>query len=95
MIPQRTLRNDFAGNELRERIAACRKRVRNNRVSQRSAVGGELVENSGAGKAAFLDDQSAMRESFLSTDLSLAALDDGNESRAALLIMRAQEVGIT
>ena len=32
MIPHRVLRNEFAGSEIRERVTACRKRLRENRV---------------------------------------------------------------
>ena len=94
MIPQRTLRNDCAGSELRERITACRKRLRVNRF-QKTSVGREFDEDSCAPKATFLDDESPMRESFSSTDLSSAALDRGNEAREMLLTIRTQEAGIT
>jgi hypothetical protein len=59
------------------------------------AVGRELNEDSCAPKATFLDDESAMRESLSSTELSSAALDGGNERHEMLLTMRTQEVGIT
>lgn len=95
MIPQRTLRNDFAGSEVRQRVTACRKRLRVNRFPQKSAVGCESEQDSGATNATFLDDQSAMRESFSSTELSSAALDSGNDRHEMLLTLRAQEVGIT
>ena len=93
MIPQRTLRNDFAANEIRERVTACRKRLRVNRFPK-SAVVREFDEDSFASKVPFLDDESPMRESLLSTDVSSAALDGGN-TREMLLTMRTQEAGIT
>jgi hypothetical protein len=43
----------------------------------------------------FLDDESAMRESLASSDLSSPALDAVNETHEMLLAMRTQEVGIT
>ena len=94
MIPQRTLRNDLAGNEIRERVTACRKRLRINRFPK-AAVGREFEEDSFASKVPFLDDESPMRESLSSTDLSSAALDGGNDMHEMLLTMRTQEAGIT
>jgi hypothetical protein len=43
MIPQRTPDNEICGNGLKGRVAACRKRLRVNRVAKRSQVnnGGE------------------------------------------------------
>jgi hypothetical protein len=94
MIPQQTLRNDFAGNEVRERVTACRKRLHGNRITHRQASR-ELDEDSCAPKATFLDDESAMRESLSSIDLSSAAPNGGNDMHEMLLTLRAQEVGIT
>lgn len=94
MIPQRTLRNDFAESEVRERVTACRKRLRTNRFPQKPAVDREFDEDSCAAKVPFLDDESPMRESFLSTELSSAVLDGGNDRREMLLTIGAQEVGI-
>jgi hypothetical protein len=94
MIPQRNPRNDFAGSELRERVTACRKRLRNNRFTQ-AAAGRELDQDFSAQKATFLDDDAAMRESLSNIDLSSAALDGGNDTHEMLLTKRTQEVGIT
>ncbi len=94
MIPQRTLRNDFAANEIRERVTACRKRLRVNRFPK-TAVVREFDEDSFASKVPFLDDESPMRESLSSTDVSSAALDRGNDTHEMLLTMRTQEAGIT
>jgi hypothetical protein len=94
MIPQRKPRNDFAGSELRERVTACRKRVRNNRFTQ-PTVDREFDQAFSALKATFLDDESAMRESLSSIELSSAALDEGNDTNEMLLTKRPQEVGIT
>jgi hypothetical protein len=46
-------------------------------------------------QATFLDDESAMRESFSSIELSSAALDGGNDTHEMLLTITTQEVGIT
>jgi hypothetical protein len=94
MIPQRTPRNDFGGNEVSERVTACRQRLRVNRITHKQASR-ELDEDSCAEKATFLDDESAMRESLLSIDLSSAAPNGGNDRHEMLLTLRAQEVGIT
>lgn len=94
MIPQRKPRNDFAGSELRERVTACRKRLRNNRFMQ-PAVVREFDQAFSAQQATFLDAESAMRESLSSIELSSAALDAGNDTHEMLLTKRAQEVGIT
>lgn len=77
MIPQRTPRNDFAGSELRERVTACRKRLRNNRFRQ-TASGREFDQVLSAPKASFLADESAMRESLSSIELSSAAQEVGS-----------------
>jgi hypothetical protein len=95
MIPQRTLRNDLAGSELRERVTACRRRLRSNRFMQQQAVDREFAEDACAQKATFLDDEPAMRESLSGTDLSSAALGGGNDNHEMLLTIRTQEVGIT
>lgn len=95
MIPQRKPRNDFAGSELRERVTACRKRLRNNRFTRQPAVGRGFDQGFSAPKATFLDDESAMRESLTSTDLSSAALDGSNDMHEMLLTRRMQEAGIT
>jgi hypothetical protein len=95
MIPRRTLTKGFAESELRERVTACRKRLRLNRFMHKPAAGCELEQDSCAEKGTFLDDESAMRESFSSTELSPVALDGGNDTHERLLTIRRQEVGIT
>ena len=95
MIPQRRLNNDFAGSELRERVTACRRRLRSNRSAQKPAVGCDFDQDSRSRGVTFLDDESAMRESLASSDLSSPALDAVNETHEMLLTMRTQEVGIT
>lgn len=95
MIPPRDRKKDSAGNETRERVTACRKRLRSHRHTPKTPVGCECEEDSGVPNAAFLDDLSGMRESFSSTELSPAALDGGNERPERLLTLRTQEVGIT
>jgi hypothetical protein len=76
MIPQRKPRNDFAGSELRERVTACRKRLRNNRFTQ-AAAGRELDQSFSASKATFLDEDAGMRESLSSIELSSVAQEVG------------------
>ena len=95
MIPQRKLRNDFAGCELKERVTACRKRLRAGRFLQKPVNGREFDEDYYASQVPFLDDESPMRESFSRTELSSAALDGGNDTHEMLLTLATQEVGIT
>jgi hypothetical protein len=75
MIPQRKPRNDFAGSELRERVTACRKRLRHHRFPQ--ASGREIDQDCAATEATFLDDQPAMRESLPKIELSSTAQEVG------------------
>ncbi len=95
MIPQRTMRNAFPGSEIRERVTACRKRLRVNRFAQKPALSRKFDEDFGAANVPFLDDESPMRESFSSTELDPGALNGGNDRHELLLTMRTQEVGIT
>jgi len=76
MIPQRKPRNDFAGSELRERVTACRKRLRNNRFTQ-AAAGRELDQSFRVSDATFLDEDAGMRESLSSIELSSVAQEVG------------------
>ena len=95
MIPQRGLTNDFTGSELRERVTACRKRLRSNRFMQKQAVGCDFDQDLSSPESTFPGDEPGMRESFRSPDLSSVALDEGNDTQEMLLTMRTQEVGIT
>ncbi|MEO7970520.1 MAG: hypothetical protein ABI698_04415 [bacterium] len=76
MIPQRTPRHGFAGSELRERVTACRKRLRHNRFTQPSG-GREFDQGASASQTTFLDDESPMRESLPKIELSSAAQEVG------------------
>lgn len=89
MIPQRTLRNELAGNELRNRVTACRKRLRTNRFVQKSCTNREGPE------ATFPDAESAMRESFLSANSNSAALGDNGDRAELSLAVETRGVGIT
>ena len=95
MIPQRTLRNDFAARELKERVTACRKRFRVHHFMPKPAAGREFNEDSCVANVTFLYAESAMRESLSSIELSSAALDGGNDTHELLLSLATQEVGIT
>jgi hypothetical protein len=48
MIPHRMLSNEISGNGLKERVTACRKRVRENRVKNHatSAAGDSSLQSS-------------------------------------------------
>jgi hypothetical protein len=76
MIPQRKPRNDFAGSELRERVTACRKRLRNSRFTQ-AAAGRESDQSFSTSNATFLDEDAGMRESLSSIELSSTAQEVG------------------
>ena len=76
MIPQPKPRNDFAGSELRERVTACRKRLRNNRFTQ-AAAERELDQSFSTSNATFLDEDAGMRESLSSIELSSVAQEVG------------------
>jgi hypothetical protein len=43
MIPHRMLSNDVAGSGLRDRVTACRKRLRENRVMLKAHAGAEEI----------------------------------------------------
>ncbi len=77
MIPRRKPRNDFAGSELRERVTACRKRLRHNRFTQ-PTVDREFDQAFSAPNATFLDDESPMRESLSNMEFSSAAQEVGS-----------------
>ncbi len=76
MIPQRTPRHSFAGSELKERVTACRKRLRRNRFTQPSGRR-EFDQGASVSHATFLDDESPMRESLAKIELSSAAQEVG------------------
>ena len=42
MIPQRMFPSEFSQGGLKNRVSACRKRLRENRVMLRSSVGGNI-----------------------------------------------------
>ena len=88
MIPQRTLRNDLAGTEIKERVSECRKRLRLKRVNQRAATAFDDVPNQ-----TFLDAEAVMRESLLSSELSSATSAVGSDH--LLLAGETLGVGIT
>jgi hypothetical protein len=44
MIPQRMLTSELGGSGLKNRVIACRKRLRVNRVTHRTLVNGEVAE---------------------------------------------------
>ena len=63
---------------------------------QKPSASREFEKDYCAPRATFLDDESAMRESLLSTDLSSTALDGSNDKHGEMLLtMDAQGIGIT
>ena len=94
MIPQRSLRSDAGVNLLRERVAACRKRLRDNR-GQGRVIASELAVDSENAKGSFLDAATAMRESLSGSELSSTAPAGGNHAYEMLSSVGSHEVGIT
>jgi hypothetical protein len=91
MIPRAKLTNEIFGNPLKNRVSACRKRVRYHRGVHRPAREAEPAEVGESKTAQFPADSGAVRQ-LLSLDLSPAIEDmyddDGQESIR-------QEVGVT
>lgn len=88
MIPQRMPSNEIFGHGLKDRVTACRKRLRVNRGVHKVHVNDEPVAF-GETAAAFLDEYPAVRESSVSRR-------DASEFRDGEAWQRVeQEVGIT
>ena len=66
MIPHRMQNNEFFGNGLKDRVTACRKRLRLNRSVHQVLLDHEPVEFSEETTAIFLDEYPAVRESSFS-----------------------------
>ncbi len=94
MIPQRTLRSDAGVNLMRERVAACRKRLRDHRGMQTRTIANELPAESES-KGSFLDAVATMRESLGGSKLSSTAPAGSNNAYEMLSSLGSHEVGIT
>ena len=79
MIPQRMFPSEFSQGGLKNRVTACRKRLRENRVMLRSPAGGNIELFSGAtssGERSPLEFES-------------------QQPREPVVLLEEQEVGIT
>jgi len=85
MIPHRMLTSEIYGNGLRDRVTACRRRLRVNRAAQRSQVNNDTEE---------LFPETAMPTSVVR--MNGGAPFAGAETRdSETLLVSEQEVGIT
>ena len=91
MIPRAKLTNEIFGNPLRDRVTACRKRLRDNRGSHRIPLEADSTEAEAPKLAQFPADSTAMRQ-LVSLDLSPAF---GEAEAGDLSESIGQEVGIT
>jgi hypothetical protein len=96
MIPQRVLTAPIFGNGLRERVTACRRRLRVKRITHK-ANGGAQPERSVpvADSSEFPVASLAMRQSELSVISSPALPIAAPESLESFGLVVEQEVGIT
>jgi hypothetical protein len=76
------LSNDICGSGLKDRVTACRKRLRDNRVAQRTKADGDSAQ-------LFANRASEVRLHYLSPDAASARTE--NET----LLSVGEEVGIT
>lgn len=89
MIPNRMLSNEFCGSGLKQRVTACRKRLRVYRYHQRlypTAVQSLFAPET---SASFPAEYVAVRESLISDD------DASEQQEREAWIRPEQEVGIT
>jgi hypothetical protein len=94
MIPHRMLRSDICGNGLRDRVTACRKRLRVNWVMQaRVHQSEELFPETGVSATEFLDQYPAMRKSLYCSSAFAGPSEAGDGE--LLAVAGEQEVGMT
>jgi hypothetical protein len=77
MIPHRSLYGENSGNGIRYRVAACRKRLRNNRTTRRSSTCIQMDEQFGE-----IDPPSILRADGYS--LAPGGIPAGRETRGSL-----------
>ena len=96
MIPHRRLNDEIFGNGLRDRVTACRKRLRTNRSVNRPQLreqGDESLQKISGGSE-FPADSIAVRQS-RGEDLASALDDASTDDTATLRFVCEQEVGVT
>jgi hypothetical protein len=103
MIPRRTQDNEIFGSVLRERVTACRKRLRMNRSAPKAIVQNEQKEVTAetttvlvSGFQSYPAEYRAMRKNPMRIDHCSFEFE-GTEPRngESLLLIGKQEVGIT
>ncbi|MDQ5844445.1 MAG: hypothetical protein M3539_04045 [Acidobacteriota bacterium] len=96
MIPQRVLTAPIFGNGLRERVTACRRRLRVKRVTHKTHGGAQREELIPvADSSEFPVASLAVRQSELSVNPSPALPIAALETLESLELVVEQEVGIT
>lgn len=100
MIPHRMLSNEISGSGLRERVTACRKRVRASRVTHRANALNEVHElfpETAPSVSEVYNYSTEYPEVHASTICLHSSVDDGSElkDRETLLLLEEHEVGIT
>ena len=95
MIPHEALSNEIFGNGLKDRITACRKRLRVSRATQRAQVHNpDGLSPSPSRGSEFPADSPAMRQ-LVHLGLSPVFSGTGEEIPSTLLLVGDHEVGIT
>ena len=94
MIPHRTATEEIFGNELKERVTACRKRLRVNRASQRERGHAESVVAETPNVAQFPAESPAVRQ-LVRVDLTPVLAHGGQDSDDGRELIGQQEVGVT
>jgi hypothetical protein len=96
MIPQRVLTEPIFGNGLRERITACRRRLRVKRVTHKANGGAQREEPVPvADSSEFPVASLAMRQSELNVNSATALPIAAPETLETFGLVVEQEVGIT
>ena len=98
MIPHRMLNTEVSGNGIKERVTACRKRLRGKRILHRPHAPDQSQDvfaeaNITTDSPDFTGDYPAMRESQVQSGQTVSIPETRDEERA-LTIVR-EEVGIT
>lgn len=88
MIPHRASKNEVVGLVMKDRVTACRRRMRNNRGVHRIQPSEEARDCCGEKEDAFLDGYPLVRESVRTQEVCDFS---GGEARHR----EAQEVGLT
>jgi hypothetical protein len=88
MIPHRASKNEIVGLVMKDRVTACRRRMRGSRSAHRIQPSEEMRDCRGEKRDAFLDGYPLVRESVSTEEV-------GDFSNSEAWHRDAQEVGIT